>query len=80
MRASWLQSSPKGEGDVNWKSGMLSGLNEKSYSLFYKDICLNISAQCLTQWLMIFNKGLLYTISHPEMEQPPLTKNASDIS
>lgn len=34
--------SPKGEGDVNWRSRMLSGLNEKSYTLFYKDICLNI--------------------------------------
>lgn len=60
---------------------MLSGLNERSYSLFYKDICLNIiHSSVLYNGLWFLTKGLLYTILHQEMEQSPLAKNASDIS
>lgn len=57
MRASWLESSPKGEGDVDGKSRMLSGLDEKSCSLFYKGMCLNMVCSVSTQWFTYNNKG-----------------------
>lgn len=60
MRASWLESSLKGEGDVNWRSRMFSGLNEKLYSFFYKDICLNIIRSVSYTMAYGFYHGVYY--------------------